>query len=188
VNVEVRDIETRREEDAVRRCLRGERVAFEELVGPHLPVARGLALRLLGNLEDAQDAVQEALFKAWRGLPGWRPELPFGAWLLRIVFNQCVDARRRRGTRSRHERLAPAAPPAPPADRSAQRETLRRVAEAFARLPPRQAAALHLRVLEELDYASIGALLGLSGASARIYVVRARITLRRLLARELEEP
>jgi hypothetical protein len=42
-------------------------------------------------------------------------------------------------------------------------------------------------VLEELDYAAIGAMLGLSGPSARIYVVRARITLRRLLARELEE-
>src|SRR5262245_23763461 len=98
-------------------------------------MARGLALRLLGNLEDAQDAVQEALFKAWRGLPGWRPSVPFGAWLMRIVFNQCVDARRRRGTRARHEAQAAAGTPQRPADRSAQRETLRRVAEAFARLP-----------------------------------------------------
>ena len=187
MDVEVRDIEISRDEDAVRRCLQGDRRAFEELAGPHLAMARGLALRLLGNLEDAQDAVQEALLKAWRGLPGWRPAVPFGAWLMRIVFNQCLDARRRRGTRARHEAQAATGVSQHASDRTAQRETLRRVTEAFARLPPRQAAALHLRVLEELDYAAIGAMLGLSGASARIYVLRARISLRRLLGRELEE-
>jgi len=188
VKVEVRHIEISRDEDAVRRCLLGDRRAFEELAGPHLAVARSLATRLLGNLEDAQDAVQESLLKAWRGLPGWRPDVPFPAWLLRIVFNQCIDARRRRGTRALHEGRAAAPRPERTADLPAQREALRRVAEAFARLPPRQAAALHLRVLEELDYAAIGTVLGLSAASVRVYVVRARSTLRRLLARDLEGP
>jgi RNA polymerase sigma-70 factor (ECF subfamily) len=187
VKVEVRHIEISRDEETVRRCLEGDRRAFEELAAQHLPVARGLATRLLGNFEDAQDAVQESLFKAWRALPGWRPGVPFGAWLLAIVFNQCIDARRRRGTRALHERRVAIQESGRTDALAAQRETLRRVAEAFAHLPPRQAAALHLRVLEEMDYPAIGAVLGLSSASVRVYVVRARSTLRRLLPGELED-
>ena len=54
------------------QCLAGDRGSFEALAAPHLAMARSLAARLLGNVEDAEDAVQDALLKAWRGLSGFR--------------------------------------------------------------------------------------------------------------------
>jgi RNA polymerase sigma-70 factor, ECF subfamily len=176
------------EQELLARALGGERPAFEALAGPCLPSGRALAARLLGSPEDADDALQESLLKAWRGLAGVRPEVPFRAFFLRVVFNQCADQRRRRATRRRHELAVRPAPERAASDRSAQRETLAKVAAAIAQLPARQQAALHLRVFEELDYRTIGAVLGITERSARIYVVRARSVLRERLAAELEGP
>jgi RNA polymerase sigma-70 factor (ECF subfamily) len=176
------------EAELLARCVCGERPAFEELVGGCLPVARGLAVRLLGNAEDAEDALQEALLKSWRGIAGVRAGAPFRAFFLRVVFNQCADARRRRLTRRTHETAVAPRDESAASDRSAQRETLGLVAAILAELPARQQAALHLRVFEELDYRSIAAILGITARSARIYVVRARNVLRERLAAELEGP
>jgi RNA polymerase sigma-70 factor (ECF subfamily) len=165
----------------------GTRQLFEQLVGPHHDMAVHLAMRMMGNLDDAEDAVQEALLKAYRHLETFRQVQRPRAWLLRVVFNQCLDARRRRDVRRRHEeriegKLAPAADVG-----SAQRDSLRRVREVLAELPAKQQAVLHLRVFEQSSYEEIGAVLGLTPRSARVYLVKARAHMRARLGREMED-
>lgn len=170
-------IEDDEEDRLLARVRAGDRSAFEALVSPHVTVARSLAVRMLGNVDDAEDAVQDALLKTYRAIDSARSG--FRPWFLRIVYNQCVDAGRRRDTRSGHESAA--AVPATATTGSAapeQREALARVRSAIERLPERRRAALHLRVVEGMAYAAIAEVLGITAASARVYVVRARNELR----------
>lgn len=80
----------------VLRAQAGERVAFEILADEHRAAMRGLALRMLRNAEDASDAVQEALVKAFRALSGFHVGKPVLPWLLRITTNCCIDIVRHR--------------------------------------------------------------------------------------------
>ena len=89
----------------VRRAQRGERFAFERLVEPHEQRMYTLAARVLGSREDAADAVQEALLRAWLALPKFRGDARFSTWLYRIVVNAAHDVRaKRRERRSRSRR------------------------------------------------------------------------------------
>ena len=65
----------------------GDEQAFVELTGPHRRALHVHAYRMLGNLHDADDALQETLLRAWRGLPGYEPRAALGTWLHRIATN-----------------------------------------------------------------------------------------------------
>jgi RNA polymerase sigma-70 factor, ECF subfamily len=65
----------------------GDEQAFVQLTGPHRRALHVHAYRMLGNLHDADDALQETLLRAWRGLPGYEPRAALGAWLHRIATN-----------------------------------------------------------------------------------------------------
>ena len=81
----------------------GDKEAFAALVAPHAPVAFRAAYLITGSAADAQDAAQEGLVKAWLALDRFRPGAPFRPWLLQIVIN---EARNRRRSAGRQERLA----------------------------------------------------------------------------------
>jgi RNA polymerase sigma-70 factor (ECF subfamily) len=84
----------------VHRIREGDRAAREELFRRHWGVAYRVAYRLLGNEQDALDAVQEALLKAITHLDDFDGRSEFRTWLLRIVNNAALDLGRRRGRRS----------------------------------------------------------------------------------------
>ena len=71
--------------------------AFRELVTPHLPALHLHAYRMLGSHHDAEDAIQETLLRAWRGLPGYQRRAPLRHWLMRIATTTCLKAIERRG-------------------------------------------------------------------------------------------
>ncbi len=167
--------------------LDAERRAFQALLGPHHAAALALATRILGSHEDAEDAVQDVLIKTWSTRESLGQVQDMRAWFLRVVFNRCLDVRRRRSTRAGYERRAPVSQVPSPAEASARRDVLRRVREVMGELPPKQQAVLHLRVFEEMEYAAIGAVLDLTPHSARVYLVKARAYLRGRLGRELED-
>lgn len=79
------------ESHLVLRAQAGDRVGFEFLADQHRPAMMRLACRLLRNFEDASDAVQEALLKAFKGFRDFEVGRPVRPWLLRIVANCCVD-------------------------------------------------------------------------------------------------
>ena len=76
--------------------LAGDPAAFGELVRRHRDRLWAVALRTLGDPEDAADAVQNALISAYRGAATYRGEAAVTTWLHRIVVNACLDLVRRR--------------------------------------------------------------------------------------------
>jgi len=85
--------------DIFHRIRAGDMAAFEELVRHYQPYAYSLAVRLLCNEAEAEDAVQETFVRVWRNIGRYDPSIQFSTWLYRIVTNLCLDqlrARRRR--------------------------------------------------------------------------------------------
>lgn len=98
--------------------MRGDGTAFAALVQPHETTAFRVAYVIAGDAQEAEDATQEALVKAWRALNRFRAGEPFRPWLLQIVANEARNRRRSAGRRLRLALLAAAEPraAAPPSD------------------------------------------------------------------------
>ena len=132
----------------------GDLHAFEALVRRHQGAVYRVALRMLGSEVDAEDAAQEALVQAWRGLSTFRGESAFSTWLYRVVTNRCLKARA-----AGHPREALADVlidrDSDPAEALGQSERLHALARAVLVLPAGQRAALVLRELEGLSYEQI---------------------------------
>jgi RNA polymerase sigma-70 factor (ECF subfamily) len=89
----------RGEQRLVEAARGGDEDAFRGLVAPHRAVLNAHCYRMLGSPHDAEDALQEALLRAWRGLDGFRSGAPIRPWLFRIATNVCLDAVSRRPRR-----------------------------------------------------------------------------------------
>jgi RNA polymerase sigma-70 factor (ECF subfamily) len=101
-----------------------------------------VALRTLGDPEEAADAVQDASLSAFRSAATFRGEAKVTTWLHRIVVNACLDRARRQAVRPTVP--LPEQPPPDPRDRLAERETGIAVQQALAQLPPEQRSAIVL--------------------------------------------
>lgn len=150
--------------------------AFETFVLRNQAVVYRVALRILGNKEDAQDATQEAFVQAWRALPSFRGESSLETWLYRIVTNRCLNL-----LRSRHSaeplsetREALLARPNHLAETRSELEALK---DAIVRLPPEQRATLVLRELEGLSHEEIAHVLGTTVPAVKGRLHRARLEL-----------
>jgi RNA polymerase sigma-70 factor (ECF subfamily) len=152
----------------------GDRGAFDELVGVQLEAGYRVALAILGDPEEARDAVQEAAFKAWRRLGQLRDGGAARPWFLSIVANQCRSVRRGRWWSV--VRL-------PSLDRggpdfeatTAQSTDLQR---ALSRLSAEDRLPLFLHFYLDLPLEEVGAVLGLTAAGAKTRVYRAARKLR----------
>ena len=146
---------------------------FDALIGPHLESGYRTALAILGNPDEAHDAVQESAFKAWRKLHQLRDGSPARPWFLAIVANQCRDVLR--GHWWSVIRM-------PQIDRSEERpaETAQSmdIDRGLARLPPHDRLALFLYFYLDLPLEEVGAVLGLTAGGAKTRVYRAAKKLR----------
>jgi RNA polymerase sigma-70 factor (ECF subfamily) len=79
------------ETNLIRRSQAGDREAFGGLVEQHQRYVYNLALRVVGNEQDAEDLAQEAFVRAWLALPNFRLQARFRTWLFRIVTNLCYN-------------------------------------------------------------------------------------------------
>jgi RNA polymerase sigma-70 factor, ECF subfamily len=77
----------------------GDDEAFRRIVEPHRPELHAHCYRMLGSVQDAEDALQEALLRAWRGLPGFEGRSALRSWLYRVATNACLDAIAQRSRR-----------------------------------------------------------------------------------------
>ena len=162
--------------DLVSRAQAGRLDAFEELVRRHRLGAYRVALRMLGDESDAEDATQDAFVQAWRNLDRFRADAAFSTWMYRIVTNRCLNMlRARRLTEPLPEdREAPASRP----DRIAEgRWQVQDLARAIGRLTPEQRAPLVLRELQGCSYEEIGEALDLSISAVKSRLHRARLEL-----------
>ena len=169
----VRDGDRQVSAELVGRAARGDRVAFDRLVEPHLGVALGAARLITGHEADAADAVQDALLTSWRALESLRDPQLFAAWFRTIVIRSATRFVRRRGQVFELDLEAPG-----PSD-SIEREVDRRLlARAFARLDSKDRVLLTLHHYWQLPVSESAQLLGLPEGTVRSRVHHALKRLR----------
>jgi RNA polymerase sigma-70 factor (ECF subfamily) len=161
------------------RAVAGDEDAFEALVGPLVEPAIRLAYSMLGDRTEAEDAVQEAVTRAWRKLGQLRAGMPVRPWFLAIVVNQCRNIRRTRWFR--FVRTADSFGFDRDAEPGVERIDL---ARALARLSGSDRQALFLHFYLDLPIEEVGVALGISAAAAKGRIYRACHRLRPGLAEE----
>jgi len=172
----VRDGSDRR---LARRARTGDRRAIATIFERYQQELYGFCLGLLGEPQDAQDAVQNTMVKVLRALPGEEREIALRPWLYRIAHNEAIELRRsRRPTQALDGYLVDVQSSV--TERAEQREQLEWLLKDLADLPERQRTVLVMRELSGLDFAEIGAALDTSGAVVRQSLYEARRNLEQM--------
>jgi RNA polymerase sigma-70 factor (ECF subfamily) len=167
----------------VARVLRGDVESFRVLVERYRDRYARYAVHMLGNHEDAEEALQDAFTRAYRSLSRCEDPERFGAWLFRILVNRCRTIGGRRVRRAKtfvvDEGALLDAAIDHPADGSAWREEIER---ALDQLRPDQREAFLLKYVEELGYDEMSQLTGIGVSALKMRVMRACERLRELLS------
>jgi RNA polymerase sigma-70 factor (ECF subfamily) len=179
------------EADLLRRARAGSFEAFEELVSLHERKAFSIALNILRNRADAEDAVQTAFINAMQHLGDFREEASFGTWMARIAANAALKALRRKRTVSLDADAGETRRPdfvadwrAEPSRLLEQEETRKTLDAAIDSLPEGQRLVFVLRDVTGLSVAETAKELGISEGNVKVRLLRARLALREKLTRE----
>ncbi|MEW5827972.1 MAG: sigma-70 family RNA polymerase sigma factor [Chloroflexota bacterium] len=178
---------TLHETELVILAQRGDRNAFGELVQRHSRGVLGVAYRLCGESQLAEDAAQETFLRAWLNLSGFHPQTSLRNWLYRIAVNAVTDMLRK------DRRLAPQdvdemdlTDPRPgPESRVARDEGSALVTRAVLSLPEASRAALVLKEYEGLSYQEIAGLLDIPLGTVMSRLNYARKRLKEILQPQL---
>ena len=166
------------DEALLRAHLAGDARAFDTIVRRHRDRLWAVALRTLGEREEAADALQDALLSAYRAADRFRGDSAVTTWLHRIVVNACLDRIRRRQARPTVPLPeAGSAPAAPGVDR----DTILDVRSALAQLPVDQRAALVLVDIQGYGVAEAAEILGVAEGTVKSRCARGRARLAVLL-------
>ena len=160
----------------------GDEQAFVELTAPLCRRLHAHCYRLLGSVHDADDALQETMLRAWRGIARFEPRAELSSWLYRIATNVClrmIEQRSRGAAAGVDAHLQPypdvLLEPDAPEREAERRETIGLAfVAAMQLLPPRQRAALILRDVLDWSARETADLLGVSVAAANSALQRAR--------------
>jgi RNA polymerase sigma-70 factor (ECF subfamily) len=173
------------------RAASGDAAAFEQIVVRHERRVLTLSWRLLGAMEDAQDAAQEVFLRAFKYLHRFDTHKPFEPWLVRVTINVCRDAgrsRRRRGAMivegeeafERAEVANSGSNPHKELHAEQRRQMLYRALDA---LPEKERTAFVLRDIDGMTTAETADALGSSEATVRSQISSARLKIRKLVER-----
>jgi RNA polymerase sigma-70 factor (ECF subfamily) len=194
---------TNHESELLAAARGGDEDAFRRLVGPYRAQMHAHCYRMLGSVHDAEDVLQTALLRTWRGLAGFDGRSAFRTWLYRIATNACLDVIRRRPKRVLPIDYGPPSSPtdaagsppvvdawvdpypddelqledgyAAPEARYEQREAVELAfVAALQHLPPRQRAVLILREVLGFSATEVADALGSTRASVNSALQRAR--------------
>jgi RNA polymerase sigma-70 factor, ECF subfamily len=197
--------ETAQEQELLERAKGGDEAAFARLVEPRRGELHAHCYRMLGSVHDAEDALQDALLRAWRGLARFEARSSLRAWLYKIATNSCLDLIGRRPKRVLPVDYGPASDPhdgpgepvvesvwvepypdetlavedgyAAPEARYEQRESVELAfVAALQHLPPNQRAALIMREVLGFSAKEVAEALDTSTASINSALQRARKT------------
>jgi len=168
----------------------GDLAAFRRIVEHYQGFAYALALRLLRNVEDARDVVQESFIRAWKHMNRFDPHTRFTTWLYRIVTNLAYDRLRAEVRQkrlmtevSRGAKADAASEPEDPEDTDRSRHLLREIDRLTGELPPRQRTVFVLRDLHDLSTREVSEITGISESSVKTNLYHARHRIRQRLTR-----
>ncbi len=163
------------------------RERFAELVTAHQKRATRIAYHLLREVDEADEAVQDAFLKAFTHITAYDDRWPFEAWFTRILVNSCRDRRKARARRLQWVlppdagRPEPACPGPSAEDQLLAAERWARLADAVDRLPGRQRTIFALCHFAEHSARDVSTMMGLSEATVRVHLFRAVRKLRHAL-------
>lgn len=183
------------EMQVIEQILAGDKDAFEILVEDQKKVVFTLALRMLGNEEDAYDISQEAFLKAYTNLPGFRGDCKFSSWLYKLTTNLCLDFIRKR---NRHktvplvyededgdsEYLEIPDETFSPETQTEQKQLRESVRSGLDQLPEQQREILVLREIGGLRYDEISQQLNIEEGTVKSRIFRARKKLCEILLKD----
>lgn len=184
-----------RETEALAQARGGDAQGYRALVERYSPKVFRLAYRITGNEADAEDVVQDAFLRAYRGLGKFDERSQFSTWLYRITTNAALDLIRKRKRHEDNREQASATDPdalhptetIPAGNPSPDRlvlsaEVKEKVEEAMNRLSPKEKAAFVLRHFEGMSIAEIARTLDMGSSAAKNNIFRAVQKLRRELS------
>ncbi len=180
------------------RAKSGDVAAFEELIDAYQKKVFNLALRIIGNYDDAADLAQETFVRIFKAISNFKEQSSFSTWIYRITTNVCLDEIRKRKNKKvvsldedihmddgDMKRQVVSDDPGP--DEAAEREEVRRVVNnAINKLPEDQRSVIILRDLHGMSYEEIAKILDLPGGTVKSRINRARLALKNVLSSERE--
>ncbi|MGH9123639.1 MAG: sigma-70 family RNA polymerase sigma factor [Acidimicrobiales bacterium] len=200
----------------IERASAGDGEAFAQLTDPYRRELQVHCYRILGSLQDAEDALQETMVSAWRGLPGFDGRASVRTWLYRVATNRCLNALRSTARRPQVEWSVPGVEPPEPTRRAdvvwlepypdrlledaglaapgpeARYEAREAISLAFVTalqlLPPRQRAVLILRDVLGFHADEVATMLEASVDSVNSALKRARATLQQRMEPAPDRP
>ncbi|NLK86073.1 MAG: sigma-70 family RNA polymerase sigma factor [Clostridiaceae bacterium] len=176
----------------------GDVAAFEELIDSYQKKVFNLALRIIGNYDDAADLAQETFVRIYKAISNFKEQSSFSTWVYRITTNVCLDELRRRKNKKvvsldedihmndgDMKRQVMSEDPGP--DEAAEREEVRRVVnDAINKLSEDLRVVITLRDLQGMSYEEIAKTLDLPGGTVKSRINRARLALKKVLLSERE--
>jgi RNA polymerase sigma-70 factor (ECF subfamily) len=190
---------TSHELELIDRVQRGENALFYELVRPYERRVFAAAMAILRNESDAEDVAQEAMLKALRAIRQFRADARFSTWLIQITVNEALMRRRKdrnhviEAIDDRRDEESDYAPRdfadwrEIPSEALERKEVRQRLAQALASLDRKYREVFVLRDMEQLNIQETAEALGISIASVKTRLLRARLMLRDLLAAGWEQ-
>jgi RNA polymerase sigma-70 factor (ECF subfamily) len=156
----------------------GRLADLEHLYRTHGARLKSIAWHMLGNRQDAEDALQETFVKAYRAAHGFQGQSEIGTWLCRILINVCHDLRRRRGRQAESGEAAladRAAPACEPSLKVALEAALRRI-------PPKHRMVFLMFEAEGMRHAEIAEVLEIPEGTSKAWLFEAKKELKRMLS------
>lgn len=173
--------------ELIRKCKAGQSRFYEPLVRAYEPAGMRLATAMMGNVDDAKDALQLAFIKTYDALPRFDLRRSFGPWFFQILRNQCRDMLRSRKTKFSVEALDERLEQRPAdTDRGPERMLQRSTAKetlwnALERIGPEHREILVLKELEGFRYAEIAQILEIPEGTVGSRLYHARNALKKAL-------
>ena len=170
------------DDNLIKRICENDQQAYEELVNKYINRAISFSQRMLNNRQAAEDVAQEAFLKVWEVADRWRPEAKFSAWFHTVLYNLCIDKIRldnKYNIVESEEKIETLL--INQEDRYNKHQMKNFIAEAIARLPERQRAALILFYYQDLSLYESAEVLNLNANAFDSLLFRARKNLSKLL-------
>ena len=177
----------------LRRACKGDVQAFEELMQSHESRIYAIALRMMGNREDAQDCAQEAMVRIYRAMGSFKGQSALATWIYRITMNTCLDELRRRKARKVtsldslvYNGWSPTDTGDTPEEHGLRVEKQNALNQAIQSLPDDMRAAIILRDVKGYSYDEIASILDANVGTIKSRISRGREKLREILSKQSE--